>query len=489
MTKRILSVILALALVFATSLTAFAMTPEMPDDEDEEPAAEITISFDAASAGWNDSQWVGFHIREDQGDDLHEYGSISERGTNAGNGIWSYSLMIEEFEDYIVVFYDDRGRMTYNLTLDEDCDNDTAYCKDDTCYQAPTDSNKMVQVVYWRDQDPEVNGPQKMITPLGEVIGTATLWYTDKWTLMDNFIRNDLKYAARTTGKSEQEIIDHVGEQLGFYAEDINDIINFAVKIDADWSIENSSLPLKYDFQNSLYVLYRDDYTKIHPGHAYCLSIPLLSGYPVSRIKGTVTFDTRCFSFDQEVIEKTLCTDPCYDIEFTYDKKTGVFSYTAERDESVSDKAFEDEHLIRDSYDFDGWYYVDRFIEIPLNFALDKGVGYISIYTQEMFDNDGRMIAKDGEELIEVVTVPDEMAEIKEIDYPRGDYDMDGEVTILDATRAQRIIAELNERPDEVFLLEIDADGDEELTILDATRIQRVIAGLCNWDGEAEDIT
>ena len=65
----------------------------------------------------------------------------------------------------------------------------------------------------------------------------------------------------------------------------------------------------------------------------------------------------------------------------------------------------------------------------------------------------------------------------------RGDYDGDGEVLILDATRAQRIIAELTERPDEAFLKAVDADGDGELNILDATRIQRVVAELCDIDG------
>lgn len=65
----------------------------------------------------------------------------------------------------------------------------------------------------------------------------------------------------------------------------------------------------------------------------------------------------------------------------------------------------------------------------------------------------------------------------------RGDYDGDGEITIMDATRAQRIIAELDERPDDTFLTGVDADRDGELTIMDATRIQRVIAELCDWDG------
>ena len=65
----------------------------------------------------------------------------------------------------------------------------------------------------------------------------------------------------------------------------------------------------------------------------------------------------------------------------------------------------------------------------------------------------------------------------------RGDYDNDKDITILDATRAQNILAELVERPQEDFLANVDADGDGELTILDATRIQNFLAELCNMDG------
>lgn len=65
----------------------------------------------------------------------------------------------------------------------------------------------------------------------------------------------------------------------------------------------------------------------------------------------------------------------------------------------------------------------------------------------------------------------------------RGDYDSDNNITILDATRVQRIIAGLFTGSNPAILKSADADGDKELTILDATRIQRVIAGLCGWDG------
>ncbi len=82
-----------------------------------------------------------------------------------------------------------------------------------------------------------------------------------------------------------------------------------------------------------------------------------------------------------------------------------------------------------------------------------------------------------------VPTVPIEDPTEPAPTYIRGDYDNDGIVGIMDATRVQRILADLETRPEEAFLIAVDADGDGILGIMDATRIQRVLAGLCDWDG------
>lgn len=58
-----------------------------------------------------------------------------------------------------------------------------------------------------------------------------------------------------------------------------------------------------------------------------------------------------------------------------------------------------------------------------------------------------------------------------------GDADMDGTVTILDATRVQRFIADLVTVND-IDKVNADADYDGSVTVLDATRIQRFVAGL-----------
>ena len=68
-------------------------------------------------------------------------------------------------------------------------------------------------------------------------------------------------------------------------------------------------------------------------------------------------------------------------------------------------------------------------------------------------------------------------------EYLRGDYDQDGKITIMDATRAQNILAKLYVEEDEDMLVGVDADGDGKLSIMDATRIQNVLAKIKNMDG------
>ena len=64
-----------------------------------------------------------------------------------------------------------------------------------------------------------------------------------------------------------------------------------------------------------------------------------------------------------------------------------------------------------------------------------------------------------------------------------GDADLDGAVTILDATRIQRVLAELDTFDNGPSRLAADADRDGSITILDATRIQNYLAALTDMDG------
>lgn len=81
-------------------------------------------------------------------------------------------------------------------------------------------------------------------------------------------------------------------------------------------------------------------------------------------------------------------------------------------------------------------------------------------------------------------------AEPETIRFLRGDADGDGAITILDATKVQRLLANLVDDADGMIALRGDADGDGSLNILDATRIQRAIAGFTVENiGEFAEVT
>ena len=75
-----------------------------------------------------------------------------------------------------------------------------------------------------------------------------------------------------------------------------------------------------------------------------------------------------------------------------------------------------------------------------------------------------------------------------EVDYMVGDADGDSKITILDATKVQRVLAALVQDPDGMIALRGDTDGNG-LDILDATRIQRWLAGFTVADPIGEETT
>ena len=63
----------------------------------------------------------------------------------------------------------------------------------------------------------------------------------------------------------------------------------------------------------------------------------------------------------------------------------------------------------------------------------------------------------------------------------RGDADMDGGISVLDATAVQKVMASLA-MTDSISEQAADADADGVVSVLDATRIQKHLAGICDID-------
>ncbi len=67
--------------------------------------------------------------------------------------------------------------------------------------------------------------------------------------------------------------------------------------------------------------------------------------------------------------------------------------------------------------------------------------------------------------------------EPKEVTFILGDADGDGSISILDATKIQRVLASIDPDDDGMITLRGNVNEEKELNILHATKIQRFIAG------------
>lgn len=63
------------------------------------------------------------------------------------------------------------------------------------------------------------------------------------------------------------------------------------------------------------------------------------------------------------------------------------------------------------------------------------------------------------------------------IRFLNGDVDLDGDITVIDATLVQKYIVKL-EQLDNTQLCNADCDGDGDITVADATKIQKIVVGI-----------
>lgn len=476
------------------------------------PVVEHTMYFDARSAGWQDSEFIGFHImgHDEKNPEYQTFGSTKEYGADDdGDGIWEYTISdmysgydteysaddgddeTEEYTiadnygnefwsywNYTVIFYNDQYECTYPLVFDEDClDEDTAYCKENTYYAHPDDSSKQLKVAYWKNQDPEDNGPRMMINSTGDVTGESM--YDSPEYMLASFLEHGLEKARTLSGKTDQQLIDEIGAKLELTLEEMERFFDYG-EFDVDWSAEDSTLESEYD-PDKIYVGTDEGYylVEAEKGDTYIYELYCVSNKPVASLKGTIHFPAEGL----KLVDATVLNDSYFE---------GVVAQDPEDEEAVDffvsliygADYTEDEDIVRrivdPEVDIEMTLYQVPLVTLSFEVVADSGKYRVGHVLDEACYTDGTQ-ADLYEDYIwgaEYLFSDEPYADIL-----RGDYDKDGDITVMDATRAQRIVAQLDERPDEDFLIWVDADGDEELTVMDATRIQRVIADLCDWDG------
>lgn len=113
----------------------------------------------APGVAWNNFSTVFCHIWDNTGEAFYPWQSKDERCTDLGNGYYSFDLSNLEFNEegeYAVIFSNDNGLQTYDLTFTSDCKGDIVYCNGDTC-KNPVDSSKTCTVARWIENKDNVH--------------------------------------------------------------------------------------------------------------------------------------------------------------------------------------------------------------------------------------------------------------------------------------------------------------------------------------------
>ena len=152
---------------------------EVGADSSSEVGAGDVISFDVKKSGWNNVKSVFCHIwRPDGTGDWNDWQSKAEKCSyDADTGIATYDLSKvggqvtkSNGREFCVIFSANTGVQTYNTIMSGSCIGDTMYCTGEMI-ENPEDSEKQAAVAVWQN-NPDC-GPEKKVTSLGNVVGSA----------------------------------------------------------------------------------------------------------------------------------------------------------------------------------------------------------------------------------------------------------------------------------------------------------------------------
>ena len=218
MTKKILSVVTTAAVLgtmacaSAVSASAFAgeFTFEIPD------------TWASANKVFYAHIWDGLP----DGASLYKWQTKDEKMKIADDKKTA-TYNVPEGEWNLIIISGDSGIQTYDTVFNGNCIGDTCYVMDDK-FENPVDSNKQAFGLGWRNNSD--CGPHKVVSSLGNVIGTAFLPGETNQTLYDNFIKsfnpenetdadngiyNWDDDGAAATGMSWEEVTAKVAKELG----------------------------------------------------------------------------------------------------------------------------------------------------------------------------------------------------------------------------------------------------------------------------------
>ena len=218
MTKKILSVVTTAAVLgtmacaSAVSASAFSgeFTFEIPDTWAKANNVFYAHIWDGLPGGKNLYKWQTKDEKMKIADDK------KTATYNVPEGSWN-----------LIIVSGSSGIQTYDTVFNENCIGDTCYVMDDK-FENPVDSNKQAFGLGWRNNSD--CGPHKVVSSLGNVIGTAFLPGETNQTLYENFLKsynpenetdadngiyNWDDDGAASTGMSWEEVTAKVAKELG----------------------------------------------------------------------------------------------------------------------------------------------------------------------------------------------------------------------------------------------------------------------------------
>ncbi len=180
MTKKIMSMILSIAMVLSVAVVGISGTYAAEvSDKTSEVGAGNNIYFNVKKSGWSNVKTVFCHIwRADGTGDWPDWQTKKEKCKyDSSTGIATYDLSktghnIKKSDGklYCVIFSANTGMQTYNAIMSGKCIGDTLYCTGNLL-ENPEDSEKRANEAVWaKTKD---CGPEKKITSTGNIVGTA----------------------------------------------------------------------------------------------------------------------------------------------------------------------------------------------------------------------------------------------------------------------------------------------------------------------------
>lgn len=215
---QLVSLILALiVLISAMAITAHA--------EDFVPSNKPIIYFEIPK-DWADKDipYVACHIGSYY-DDRHTLPGSDTVCTKVSDNLYSFDIACRSqyAVDYVkeyncrVVFYCGNTK-TYDTIITGNCFGDTLYCDGTT-------SSDGSYIAYWKNQDKSVAGPILKINAEGNIEGTAIVPGEKADYVLIDFIKKNLKKAAKANNKTENELLTEVAKELGVSQQELSDIL------------------------------------------------------------------------------------------------------------------------------------------------------------------------------------------------------------------------------------------------------------------------